>query len=558
MEESISPDIPEYPDVDLESPPLPEPPPTSSRPPSIRINPESHTETHAQSTPTSPRTPRSPASAPTRAAPAAPTTAPASEPAPAPPTPPGSSPTSCAKSQQPQPQQQTQLQQPQQQQAQQQQQSQQQQAQQQQLEFSLIKELKKRSKDFYDHINNPIFNTLDNRIEKLLLSSKYKYQEVERMATETCPVFDSQVFGLVSAFLRHKRTHGTRCERHMYANMSCETLIVRLLTLRPIVFYTADDVYVLPSLAKGKGGFEAIQDNPEILKTLISYDEMCISALLTMFVPTYFINSGSRTNNGIKQPHSTSAPTYEKRGIMVGMVGARFEKPGMYMESRFMIVHANYSTVENGYGPSAFHSSPHTPSPGTGTQSPAAANTHTAKAADFLRLWAEFYGVTYFPTYDEVAELESRDHETFSKYFVRIAEKEYFNVVVYKRRMRMIVAPFLREANARARELNVTACCVCVGLGMGVWLRFDEQQTYLLDVYAELLSSPEEYTHISDLCFNYLGDEFTHSQRFADILASSTSTTKSHIRVRFMRDDPIMYVGPDKLLVVQYAWDGNR
>ena len=97
------------------------------------------------------------------------------------------------------------------------------------------------------------------------------------------------------------------------------------------------------------GGFEYIgtpqEQSPLILAELQSYDEMALSALLGMSVPTHFINEGGRHNRG-----ELSRQAYEKSGIYVGLVGARFERPGL-MEWQHLIVEPEQNTVAKGYGP---------------------------------------------------------------------------------------------------------------------------------------------------------------------------------------------------------------
>lgn len=55
----------------------------------------------------------------------------------------------------------------------------------------------------------------------------------------------------------------------------------------------------------------------------MSYDEVAISALISVSVPTYFINSGGRQNYA--QPHA--AGTFQREGIYTACIGARLEKP---------------------------------------------------------------------------------------------------------------------------------------------------------------------------------------------------------------------------------------
>ena len=109
--------------------------------------------------------------------------------------------------------------------------------------------------------------------------------------------------------------------------MSVSDLIVRLLTCRPVVFVGRNDFFLLKNGDRGEGGFESISINgkhgPSRLSNLsqddlISYDEMQLSALVSVSLETFFINSGSRTNNGVKDHPSSHAAS----GIYVAAVGA--------------------------------------------------------------------------------------------------------------------------------------------------------------------------------------------------------------------------------------------
>jgi len=68
------------------------------------------------------------------------------------------------------------------------------------------------------------------------------------------------------------------------------------------------------------------------MENYISYSEMQISALIAVSSPTFFINDGNRKNHG----RIGKIGTYEEFGIYVGLVGARFEKPG-FMEYQHII-----------------------------------------------------------------------------------------------------------------------------------------------------------------------------------------------------------------------------
>lgn len=415
----------------------------------------------------------------------------------------------------------------------------------------LIKELLVESNKFYKSVefSNP---NLDNRIEKVLRIRNFAVSEkdIEGMALDTRPIIDISLYLLIANFLEHKREFGLMPERDLYAFLSPETFILRCLTQRPITFYTPQDSFMVVTnngVVRGNLAFDGIQNDLPTLQSYISYDEMLISSMISMSTPTAFINSGSRGNAGVKQVYDPSNPAFEKRGIMIGSVGARFERPEL-MEYQHVIISPTQNTRERGYGGS-----------GSGSRTQA----RTAQA-DLLNIWAQFYGISHFPTYDEVADLEQRDPAAFSQLYVRLQDAdEFFNVIVFKRRLHMSIAPFLRDANARAKAVGdgTKAHCVAVGLGMGAWLRYHEQPTLMLEVYADILSA-ENFPFISDISFNYF-DPYssavgtaTDGQNFGSANPNATPRN-THIKIWFNRNDPISPVGPQKLLVVQYAWDGN-
>ena len=109
------------------------------------------------------------------------------------------------------------------------------------------------------------------------------------------------------------------------------------------------------------------------------------------------------------------------QGIYVGSVGARFERPGL-MEWAHMCVTAEQNTPENGYGLSA-------------------RDDHSK--TKLLRIWANFYGMSEFPSYDEVLALEESDKVAFdARYQVMqggsSSHRRLFDKLVYKQRMRMV------------------------------------------------------------------------------------------------------------------------
>lgn len=357
------------------------------------------------------------------------------------------------------------------------------------------------------------FPTSANRIEMLGKNNPLKQKVIENQAAHVFSLIHSDLKKLIADFLDYKKFQGTIIERAFYKNLNETDFIKRLLIKRPLMFMTQHDQYLLRNKQQGHNGFESIgtelQQSPLLLEDYISYDEMQIAALIGVSVPTYFINNGARTNKGIPG----LLGTYQEEGIYIGLVGARFEKPQL-MEWQHMIITPAQNTKNNGYG------------------------LHT-KDYSLLSIWENLYG-TQFPTFQE-AQADT------SQRFIKIAHDTYFDTLVYKKRMALVIAPFLHHAHFCGKQTNKQVYCRVVGLGLGVWKITELQEKLMLEVYHDLINS-SSLSSISDIEFQW----------FSPQLCSSVKS--STINVHFTKGNPAdKLVGKDndKLLVAMYAWDGN-
>jgi hypothetical protein len=73
---------------------------------------------------------------------------------------------------------------------------------------------------------------------------------------------------------------------------------------------------------------------------------MKLSAFLSVSSWSYFINEGTRDNEGVPQNNTQSFTT---RGIIIGLIGARLERAG-FMEWQEVLVTKTQNTKVNGYG----------------------------------------------------------------------------------------------------------------------------------------------------------------------------------------------------------------
>lgn len=359
------------------------------------------------------------------------------------------------------------------------------------------------------------FPTQENKIAVIAADDKAKQQEIVEQAQSAYPIVHKNVMKLIDNFLDYKRHHGTTIEKKLYASMDRDAFIVRLLTKRPLMFMTANDYYLLrDGTTHGSGGFESIgkttQKAPLILADYISYDEMQIAALIGVSVPTYFINDGNRNNQGKK----ARANSHEKEGVYVGLVGARFERPGL-MEWQHMII------------------------------TPALQPNNS-----LLSLWSTFYGLP-FATFEQAAA------DTTGRFIPLPDGTGYFDGAIYKERMKLVIEPFLRDAHTRGIAAHKKVYVHMVGLGLGVWQKIPQQAPLMLEVFADLIRSID-LSAIADINFSWFP---ANAQSCGGITDKKIFKTEDNtIKIHFSKRNPADKLrGKDasKLLVACYAWDGN-
>jgi hypothetical protein len=406
------------------------------------------------------------------------------------------------------------------------------------------------------------WTTSANMIKKLKTMDE-RLQAVKH-ASFTHPIVHSKLLMMMHAFLAFKRTEGSSVERQLYKNMDVQSFLERLLKNRPLCFFGAMDQWLLKSGERGQGGYASVgtaeETAPLLLNDLLSYDEIQLAALVSMFVPTHFINSGGRFNQARVQP----AEPHTRKGIYVGVVGARLETAGC-MEWKHVVISKAQNTVENGYGP---YEAQLTSDDGNSKAASkaktkqkhnnATTNNQLQQSApsNLLRVWANFCyedalqdtqqvladgkNQRYFPTFEEAEEsVKTLGDASPYKFTPALQGGGYIHGPVYQQRLRLVIVPFLRAANAAARakqeekerarleaeevggkkggadpggggmgggdgvDDRVRAYVHVVGLGLGVWMLDEEVQTKLMMAeYAHALQHLR-LDYISDIDFSW-------------------------------------------------------
>jgi len=311
---------------------------------------------------------------------------------------------------------------------------------------------------------------------------------------------------------------------------------------------------MLGSQSQQWGGFEDIgtckQGSPLLLQDYLSYDEMQISALISVAVPTLFINNGGR--DSLCKPGDQG--TYEDTGVLVACVGARMVLPGR-MEAEHMVVTGETKT------------------PGPITEA-----------------WEEFYGLRFGTLSDAQADKEERrfhrigadcswckrrSQEAWTErtgwrkrtycrtcmesYYGGAVSKpadmpKYLDKEIYQLRIRQTVRPFLLYASerglrhrARAEGHPLGAHARVKGLGLGAWWIDPIQEPLMYRVYERILRE-EPLEGIDVLDFSFFPSAVPDS-----VVSAGAAHGIQVIATQSGFAEPVH----GRLLVAMYAWDGN-
>jgi len=370
-----------------------------------------------------------------------------------------------------------------------------------------------------------------NWIDVIAGNDEDKQIKIATQALEVRAIADESILGLMDDYYDHKGKYGSEIEKEVYGQLNTkESIFKRLITDRPYVFTGEQDNHLLRNNKQNKGSFidvGTLEEKKITLKEYISYDEMPISALLGVSAPTMFINNGGRFNKA----QSVDVDPYEEEGIYTGLVGPRFEKPDCW-DWKHIIITSEQNTAENGYG------------------------SENLDDSNILSLWSKFYETT-FPTFKQAVNDKS------GKYVkVQNSKKKidgYFNIEVYKKRMRLVIEPFLVDANEQGKKNNKKVYCHAVGLGLGYWAVNDNLQAeHMLEVYAEIIRD-RDLSWISDIDFSWFPEKI--SQECGGIKnLEKFKMNNNDIIIHFSKRNPadrLEGVDKGKLLVAMYAWDSN-
>jgi len=392
--------------------------------------------------------------------------------------------------------------------------------------------------------------TKGNVLRKFKAESIAVHDIVARYAASTNAIMHPRAANLLKDFLEYKKEYGTEIEQQIMNDAyDVFGLLHRLLRLRPLVFNLAGDKYYLPDgktrgYGAGGPGFDSIGTEDEVaplvMESLISYDEMELSALLGMSGPTHFIHSGATSKTGVgERDEGGQKDPYERQGFCVGLVPPRFEKPSK-MEFKHMLVMPDQNIPTNGYGKDS-RKNRLVPNP-------------------LLQLWAKFYGVDHFPNMAEVLKDMKAGGTRYMKFPEGKLDGGYFDTLVYAKRFEMIAEMFLGEADTRAKSVDAQAVCHIVPLQLGAWIWEEIETQIQVDAYSIVLRRMK-FANIGEMHFSGFKVKQTQGGPSVSELADDGGRC---VQLFFAERNPADKLEDPKarederwLLVCMYGWNSN-
>lgn len=187
-----------------------------------------------------------------------------------------------------------------------------------------------------------------------------------------------------------------------------------------------------------------------------------------------FINDGNRANCG----HPIDdVSKIEREGLVVGMIGARFERKEV-MEFQDIVITENQNTREKGYGVKSFEMVKRHKSV-MKRLNPLKKVNKLKGRQDYRRIWNKFY-----EEYDHLYTEVTRDNKRFADTLNTLIT---FDNVMMKKRYAISFDMLLLEAEKRAKDAGKLAYIHVVGFGLGVWRAASQQEKIFLEVFYQRL-----------------------------------------------------------------------
>ncbi|XP_005177357.2 uncharacterized protein LOC101890579 [Musca domestica] len=382
-----------------------------------------------------------------------------------------------------------------------------------------------------------------------------RYPIIKQQIVSAYPLIHEKVIILIADFLEHKLKCGSDLEKRLYKGMTLTDFIQRLLTKRCVSFFGGDDDYLLLDAYTGFGPnykYVGSKDEkmPLVLKTVLSYDEVKISALLSVSSFSDFINDGNRANCGKPIGDATKI---EREGVVLGMIGARFERREV-MEYQDIIISQNQNVRENGYGLKSFEMQNQKQKSLLERLNPLRKIDQLERLQDYRRIWNKFYE-EYDNLYEDVVKDEN------PRFGDSLNPLLKFDNLIMKKRYAIAFDMLLLESENRAKLAGKLAYIHVVGFGLGVWRAAAQQEKIFLETFSQRLNKLlPQLNSIGVVHFAWFNLNEWKDLKNGGFLKSDKHPCGGIRTFLCKRNPNDKLESPDyenMLLVVTYAWDGN-
>lgn len=279
---------------------------------------------------------------------------------------------------------------------------------------------------------------------------------LERNIQSAYPIIHERALFLCAQFLLFKSDHGSTVERRLYKDMTIIEFIQRLLIKRAVSFIHKNDYYILRDGTHGYGSWETIgtdqEKEPLVLLEYLSYHEIKLSALLSVSSFSYFINEGSRYNEGIVADNRN---TIQLQGIVIGITGPILETRNA-MDYQEIVINNQQNTGANGYGSYSIF-----------TMQSVFSNFYE----DNLLLYNNV-------RYGNISVVHR---------FTELMNGDIFDNVIYSKRLAVSFDTLLIEANHRAKTAGKFAYIHLIGIGLGNLRISDHQEDVFVKTFGQRL-----------------------------------------------------------------------
>ncbi|XP_053951692.1 uncharacterized protein LOC128859042 [Anastrepha ludens] len=363
-----------------------------------------------------------------------------------------------------------------------------------------------------------------------------RYPAITKQIASAYPLIHERVLYLYLAFLEYKCKYGNDIEREIYTDMTVTSFVQRLLEKRCASFYGCIDKYLLVTGERGYGGFCEIgtsgEKAPMQLKDVLSYDEIKLTAFLSVSSHSEFINDGNRYNEGVIEVDKSKI---EQEGVVIGLIGGRFQVEDA-MEWQDIMITATQNTKANGYGYTALE-----------------VEQTDRSFVNYRQLWTQFYEEQDL-IYEKVKALTSK------RFYKRPDSRYIFDNLMMKKRYAISFDTLLLEAEARGAAISKQMYIHVVGIGLGSWRAVPQQEKIFLQTFGERLQALLPHlTHISVVHFSYFVMSAWANLQDGGFIASETHP-ENGIRIFMHNRNPSQKLAPEfenMMIVESYAWAGN-